>query len=184
MSSAARHTFKTSDPVDRYSEQLRFYVQLRGKDYHPAMPIPRTTVSDCRQIAEQWAAALASALPTLKRGLATEWKGIVRIWKTEIDRLESSGQGPNETYQYNRQFWIGLRKLGSQLGALDQVVTRRDVLVWAVKDTVQSHAETVVDAGKAAAQAVTGVAGAVSTTAKALAAGAIGLGVYAIARRK
>lgn len=97
---------------------------------------------------------------------------------------------PNDVYDDNRGFWLALRKVSSQLGAFDQVVTPDEVLVWAVKDTirehvetVQDHAEAVIEAGRSAINAVDRVASAIPTIAKALAVGAVGLGVYAIARR-
>lgn len=183
MSSAARHTFTTQDPVDRFSEMVRFYVELRGKDYHPALPVPRTLVSDCRQLVQQWVPALTEALPILSRGIATAWKAIIRQWETAVERLEATPLGPNEVYDDNQGFWLALRRLALQLGAVDQVITRRDVLVWAVKDTVREHAKSVQQAGRAAAQAAQRAASAIPTLAKALAAGALGLGIYAIARR-
>lgn len=190
MPTAARHTFKTRDPVDRYSEQLRFYVQLRGQTYHPSMPVPKTTVSDVRQLAKQWSEAFAAALPRFSRGIAGEWRGIMKQWIAAVDRLQDSELKPNDIYDDNLGFWRALRKIASQLGALDQVVTHGDVLVWAVADTVreqvetiEDHAQAVADAGRAAASTAAGIAGAIPTIAKALAVGAAGLGVYAIVKR-
>lgn len=190
MAAAARHTFNTSDPVKRYNEQLRFYIKLRGEDYSKAMPVARTTASDCLQLAEQWTAAFLAAVPTFAMGIATEWKGIAEIWSAAVDRLKASELKPADTYDDNKGFWLSLRKLASQLGALDMVVTPGEVLVWAVTDTVREHAETVkehaqavYDAGRDAVDTASRIAGAIPTIAKALAVSAVGLGVYAIARR-
>lgn len=191
VTSAARHTFKSRAPVERFGEQVRFYVKLRGKDYHKVMPMPRTIVSDVRQLAKSWLVALVAALPTLTKGIATEWKGIAKGYRAAVDRVQATELGPNDVYDDNPGFWLALRKLAGQLGALDQVMTRSDVLAWAVKDTLREHAETVqshaaavADAGRSAANAVAGAAGAIPTIAKALAVGAVGLGVYSVAKRK
>lgn len=192
MSSAERHTFKSTKPVKRHTEEMRFYIKLRGMDRHKAksISIPRTLVSDCRQVAEYWSAALTDVLPKLRSSVDTHWKSSVQQWKEALDRLMASKLSPNELYDDNLGFWLGVRRLVILLGSLDHVVTRSDVLVWAIKktfsdhaETVQSHAEAVVDAGRSAAKAVRGVASSVPTVAKALAVAAVGLGVYTIAKR-
>ena len=195
--SAARHQFKSRGPVDRFSEQVAFYGKLRGTEYNKAMPVPKTLVSDLRQLVKTWNAAAMDALMAFARGLAKAWKGIYKRWVDAAERVKASKLAPNEVYDDNAGFWIALRRLASQLGARDMIMTRGDVLVWAVKDTVREHGETlakgaeavaehaeaVYEAGKSAANAVAGAAGAIPTIAKALAVAAVGLGVYAVARK-
>ena len=191
MPKPARHMFKSEEPVDLFSEQLRFYVELRGKKYHKVMPMPQTLVSDVRQLAEHWTAVLLKLLELFKSGLATAWKGIFQGWQSEVDLLAESQQSPTDVYERNVPFWLALRKLALQLGAADQIMTRREVMVWAVKDTVREHANTareharaVYEAGQAAADSVRGAASAIPTVAKAVAVGAIGLGAYVVVTRK
>lgn len=188
--SATRHSFDTRDPIKRFTEQLRFYGKLRGTDYHVAFPLPKTLVSDLRQLIKPWNSIAMDALPAFMGGLATAWKDIFNAWIEAAERIENSKLAPNDVYDDNAGFWVALRRLALQLDAKDMIMTRSDVLVWAVKDTLREHAETVkdaaeavYDAGKEAADAVTGGIEAIPTIAKALAVGAVGLGVYAIAKK-
>lgn len=189
--SAERRKFTKGNPVKRISEEAGFYGELRGTEYHKVMPMPRTWVSDCRQIAPPWVAAAIDALPAFMGGISNEWRSRFADWTHEIEQLAASKQAPNEVYERNEQFWLALHKLAMQLGSKDQIVTPHEVLVWAVKDTVrervedvQDAAEAVYDTGRSAVNAVQNAAGAIPTIAKALAVGAVGLGVYAVARRK
>ena len=194
---AARHRFTTRQPVKRAVEEIAYYGKRRGTEYHKSMPRPITWVSDCRQVAPPWTAALIDALPAFVFGQATEWKSRFKNWQDEVEHLEACKQGPNEVYERNAQFWKALYQLALQLGAKDKIITSNEVLVWAVKDTLRERAgevgevaEAVYDTGKAiydvgrdAANAVSDAASAIPTIAKALAVGAVGLGVYAVAKR-
>ena len=188
---AVRHSFARDQPVEWNAEKVAFYGKLRGHDYHRTMPIPRSWVSDNRQIAKPATAALVDAIPTFYRGIATEWRSVAKDWQKVHERLQASQQKPNEVYDDNVAFWLALRRLCIQLGAIDMVVTPGEVLVWAVKDTLREHADTVHDhatavyeAGRSAARIAGNVAGAIPSIAKAAAIGAVGLGVYAIAKRR
>ena len=188
--SAVRQRFNSTKPTKQFSQQAVYYSEQRGATYHPVMPIPETLISDNRQLARMWTASAIKSRPAFQSGLATAWKGIFDGWQAELDRLIASKQAPNEVYADNEAFWLASRRLAMQLGAKDQIVTPNEVLVWAVKDTVREHAETVQEAGqavyqagKSAVDAVTGTLDAIPTIAKAVAVGAVGLGVYAIAKK-
>ena len=187
---ALRHTFKSRKPLARLDEEVKFYGNEYGSRYHNSMPIQQTPISACRQSERFWTSALLDSLPSFMGGLATAYKDIFETWYNEAKRLEKSKQAAHEVYERNEPFWLALRKLALQLDAKDMIMTRSDVLVWAVKDTVRERVEDVEDAaefiketGKSAVNAVEGAASAIPTIAKAFAIGAIGLGVYAVARR-
>ena len=188
---AMRFRLHEQNPLKRFSEEQRLMVQKRGKIYHKSGPIPLALVSDNRQIAPPWTESLIFAMPTFASGSATEWEGVAQIYERALSRLDKSTQKPSEVYDDNVGFWVALRKLAIQLGAIDQVVSRSDVLLWAIKETVieraedvQAGASAIYEAGESAANIVTGAASAIPGIVKALAVGAVGLGVYAVAKRK
>ena len=189
--SAVRHNFVSTKPVEWCAEMTTFYRELRGHDYHKTMPIPRSWVSDNLQIEKHATDAILEAMPKFAMGIATEWRSRAEDWAQTAQRLQDSKQKPNEVYAHNVEFWLTLRRLCLQLGAMDMIVTPGQVMVWAVKDTLSEHAETVQDhavavyeAGRAAVRVAGNVAGAIPTIAKAVAVSAVGLGVYAVAKRR
>ena len=99
------------------------------------------------------------------------------------DRLISTSLAPNAVYDDNPGFWKAVYRLAAEISSLDYALDRDEVLVWAVKDTAKGHAKAVVKAGRDAVDAAAGVAGAIPTLAKAMAAGALGLAAIAVARR-
>ena len=98
---AVRHTFKNRKPLALLDEQLKYFGEMRGTDYHKAMPIPRMWLADWRQVAPQWTAALTDALPSFLGGLATAYHDIFMNWYNEAKRLEKSKQAANEVYERN-----------------------------------------------------------------------------------
>ena len=153
------------------------------------MPIPRTTVSDCRQIAEQWHKTFMSNVVRMM-GRSKSWNSVAKKWLSAYKRLKDTKLGAHETYDDNAGFWRAIYSVASEISSLDYTLEPTEVLVWAFTDTVKDHAETVYNAGRSAVNAAAGVAGAagdligaIPVVAKALAVGAVGLGVYVIAKR-
>ncbi len=183
MPRAARHVFETSDPIQRFTEQVKFYGTVCGVDADPAMAIPRTRLADCRQVAEGWDGAFRVNLHTMTQRSAS-WKPVAKKYLAARKRLAASKLGPHDVYDDNPGFWKAIYQVASEIASLEYGFKATEVLVWAVKDTVEEHAETVYNAGRDALDAATGAVRAIPTIAKALAAGALGLGVYAIATRR
>ena len=182
MAKATRHTFTSRDVIKRQIEQRKFYGKLRGTDHDPAMRVPRTTVSDCRQVAQKWDQLFKAKYKTMQ-SRSKSWRSVSNRWRGAMERLEATKLGPHETYDDNPGFWKAIHRLASEISSLPMTLNPADVVIWAVKETVKERVEDASRAGKAAVKAAGGLLDALPTIAKVAAVGALGLGVYAVARR-
>jgi hypothetical protein len=150
---------KTWDDAARM--QRDYMSQLRGEDVIPGgglvTRIPRTTISDVRQLAAYWSNALRkvgdhNVADISYRHVVDRWKAAI----ADVDRIPVNAAA-TAVYERNRDFWTALMTIAIQVAVTDEAPGRWTLIkesaahgVKSLPDTLSTVWGTVVDAGKRA----------------------------------
>ncbi len=149
---------KTWDDAARM--QKTEFSKLRGEDVYPVTAgqagahvthIPRTTISDVRQVADYWALAIARA------GVDKSDHSKIKLWDdalAQVMRIPSDAD-PNSVYQFNREFWTAVMNISVQVAVHDEAPSRFTLALESLgqgfkklPDTLSTVWDAVQDAGK------------------------------------
>jgi hypothetical protein len=114
---------------DAAMKQKTEFSRLRGEDVYPVTEgqagahithVPRTTISDVRQVANYWALAIARA------GVDKSDQGTIKRWHDALDQVMRipSDADPHSVYPYNRELWAAVMSISVQIAVHDEAPSR------------------------------------------------------------
>lgn len=114
---------------DAAMKQKTEFSKLRGEDVYPVTEgqagahithVPRTTISDVRQVANYWALAIARA------GVDKSDQAAIKRWHDALDQVMRipSDADPHSVYPYNRELWAAVVSISVQIAVHDEAPSR------------------------------------------------------------
>jgi hypothetical protein len=152
---------KTFD--DLYIEQYKYLRDLRGSDELAPDPgmgggqykIPRSTNADVIALADYWSKQLADVKQVFGHAGAVErWKRA----RADIDQIARKGD-PTAVYPKNNAFWRDVKATAIHVAVADEAPTKGDMVLDAIKTSVQNLPENIATGAKKVAGALTEAAG-------------------------
>ncbi len=116
-------------------------VNLRGVDVVSGglvARIPRTTVSDVRQLTAYWTIGLARVGEQNYADISHSH--VLRRWRAAVEQVWAlpGTTPPNSLYPHNQEFWTALMTIAIQVAVTSEAPTRFQLLKQAVEHSIQS----------------------------------------------
>jgi hypothetical protein len=116
------------------------YSHLRGEDVVTGRLIsrvPRTTVFDVRQLAEQWSKLLAKVGE--HHAADVSYKHVIDRWHNAVAQIAAvpSDIDPNSVYAHNTDFWEALSSISIQIATTAEAPSRWELLKQATLQAVK-----------------------------------------------
>jgi hypothetical protein len=157
-----RETARNAAPVDKgvalefpaaktWDEAARMqrdaFSQLRGEDPVAGglvVHIPRTTISDVRQLAGFWSRGLQAAEKSVADVSASHVLARWQAAAAEVARIPSDAN-PETVYAHNTEFWTALMTIAIQIAVTDEAPSRWTLIKQATKVGIDALPQTISD---------------------------------------